>query len=187
MDSSNNPLPFANITNSTDNVGTYADAKGNFTLISPDSVLNVQIRSVGFENNNIELRSDLTTNKIILQEDRSVSEVVLNYQSPNASRLQELRESNIKIEEPEPADGWDNYDTYLVNNLNAPDEQRTKRINGQVEISFDVNKNGEPTNIKIERSLCKPCDDEAIRLVKEGPKWKRRGKSRARVAVPFNE
>ena len=187
MDSTNNALPFANITNTTDNVGTYADAKGYFTLISPDTVLNVQVRSVGFENNNIALRSDVPTNKIVLQEDRSLSEIVLNNYRPNESRLQELREANIKIEEPEPVDGWGNYDTYLVNNLKAPDEQRSKQLNGQVEVSFEVNKNGEPVNIKVERSLCKTCDEEAIRLVKEGPKWKRRGKSRARVSVPFSE
>src|SRR4029079_6692155 len=47
-DANNNPLPFANITNTRDNVGTYADAQGRFTLVSPDSVLNVQVRSVGF-------------------------------------------------------------------------------------------------------------------------------------------
>ena len=189
LDSSNSPLPFANITNVNDNVGTYADAKGYFTLISPDSVLNVQVRSVGFENNNVELRSNLATNRVVLQEDRnSLSEIVISNSRPNAARLQELRESNIKIEEPEPADGWDNYDTYLVNNLNPPDEQRTNRLNGQVEVSFDVNKNGQPINIKVERSLCKSCDEEAIRLVKEGPKWKRKSKNtRARVAVPFND
>src|SRR5262249_206362 len=31
-DANNNPLPFANITNRSDNVGTYADAQGRFTL-----------------------------------------------------------------------------------------------------------------------------------------------------------
>ena len=37
-DASNSPLPFANITNKRDNVGTYSDAQGNFTLVSPDTV-----------------------------------------------------------------------------------------------------------------------------------------------------
>ena len=32
-DANNNPLPFANITNTRDNVGTYADAQGRFTLV----------------------------------------------------------------------------------------------------------------------------------------------------------
>src|SRR6185436_7189437 len=61
-DANNNPLPFANITNTRDNVGTYADAQGRFSLVSPDSVLNVQIRSVGFENNTVQLKNNVAGN-----------------------------------------------------------------------------------------------------------------------------
>ena len=183
-DPNNNPLPFANVTNTRDNVGTYADAKGNFNLISPDSVLNVQIRSVGFDNNNVQLRGNTTSNQVVMQEDKSLNEVVISNKKPNANRS---RDANMKLEEPEPADGWDNYDTYLSNNLNVPDEVKTKRISsGEVEVSLEVDKNGEPINIKVEKSLCAKCDKEAIRLVKEGPKWKRKTKNgRTIVTIPF--
>jgi TonB family protein len=94
----------------------------------------------------------------------------------------------VKLEEPEPADGWDNYDTYIANNLNPPDEIKTKQNSGgEVEISFEVDKNGNPVNIKVEKSLCSKCDQEAIRLIKQGPKWKRNAKKgRTTVTVPFN-
>ncbi|MBS1608350.1 MAG: carboxypeptidase-like regulatory domain-containing protein, partial [Bacteroidetes bacterium] len=52
VDANNTPLPFANVTIVPDNIGTYTDVKGNFVLISPDSVLDVKVHSVGFENNN---------------------------------------------------------------------------------------------------------------------------------------
>ena len=43
-----------------------------------DSVLNVQVRSVGFENNNTQLRSDVTNNQVVLQGDRNaLNEVVV--------------------------------------------------------------------------------------------------------------
>ena len=148
-------------------------------------MLDVQVRSIGFENNNAQLRYTIANNQVVLQDDRnSLSEVVISNKKPNAGARS--RESNIKIEEPEPADGWDNYDTYLVNNLKAPDEIKTKRTRGDVEVSFEVDKNGEPVNIKVEKSLCDKCDEEAIRLVKDGPKWKRKSKKgRTSVTVPF--
>ena len=34
--------------------------------------------------------------------------------------------ANIKFEELEPADGWSNYNTYLVNNINIPEDLRRK-------------------------------------------------------------
>ena len=184
-DANNNPVPFANITNTQDNVGTYSDARGYFNLTSPDSVLKVEIRSIGFENNNVQLLNKVSNNQVVMQDDsKSLSEVVISNKKPNAAARS--RESNMKVEEPEPADGWDNYDTYLLNNLNMPDEMKTKQTRGDVEVSFEVDKNGAPVNIKVEKSLCAKCDEEAIRLIKVGPKWKRRDrKSRTKVTVPF--
>jgi hypothetical protein len=185
LDPNYNPLPFANVTNTRDNVGTYADAKGNFTLTSPDSVLNVQVRSIGFENKNAELKNVVANNAVVLQEDRkSIKEDVFSTKKFKSSRT---RDAGMVLEEPEPADGWANYDTYIANNLNTPERMKTKPLtSGEVEVSFDVNKNGEPVNIRVEKSLCKECDQEAIRLVKEGPKWNKKGKkSRAKVTVPF--
>ena len=189
MDAENNPLPFASITNEGEKAGTYSDANGYFTLTSPDSVMNVQIRSVGFENNNVALRSNVNNNQVVLQENRNnLSEVVVTGYNTNSNRSLEMRKSNIKIEEPEPVDGWSKYDTYIANNLYLPVKKGDKQIDGIVELSFDINKKGRPENIKIEKSLCKPCDEEAIRLVKEGPRWKKSKKNiRARVAIPFKE
>ena len=187
-DNNNNPVPFANITNTRDNVGTYSDAKGNFNLISPDSVLDVQVRSIGFENNNVQLRNSATGNQVVMQNDRTaLNEVVVSNKKPNAAARN--RDANMKLEEPEPADGWDNYDSYLANNLNVPDDIKdikSKQGGGNVEVSFEVDKNGEPTNLKIEKSLCNKCDEEAIRLIKDGPKWKRKArKGRATVTISF--
>jgi TonB family protein len=57
-----------------------------------------------------------------------------------------------------------------------------------VQVSFDIDKNGEPVNIRVEKSLCDNCDKEAIRLVREGPKWKhkRSGRQKATILVNFN-
>jgi len=185
-DTNNNPLPFANITNTRDNVGTYADAQGRFTLVSPDSVLNVQVRSVGFENNTVQLKNNVASNEVVLQEDKSTPDKVLTIQKPDASRS---RMASIKFEELEPADGWGNYNTYLANNLNIPEDiKRRDEVKGQVQLSFEVNQEGDPINIRVEKSLCGKCDEEAIRVVKQGPKWKKKNKKAKRItiSVPFD-
>jgi hypothetical protein len=186
-DNANRGLPFANVTNLRDNIGTYTDANGNFILTSPDTVLDVRVRSLAFEDNVAQLRNDAPANQVVMQDDRNnISEVVVNTK-PNAQRRQQDKSANMKLDEPEPADGWENYDVYLVNNLNVPTEFTPKQDARQaVEVSFEVDKNGEPVNIRIEKSLCKTCDKEAIRLVKDGPKWKRKAKKgRTTVTVTF--
>jgi len=186
-DNNNNGLPFANVTNTQDNVGTYADAKGFFNLTSTDSILNVQVRSNGFNSNNFQLRNNISANQVVLQEDKSLAVQTLPAAKINYER--HSRDGNMKLEgEPEPEDGWEYYDSYLTNNLVIPEEAlRQKQTGtGSVDISFEVNKYGEPIKFKIEKSLCEKCDQEAIRLIKEGPKWKRKAKKgRTIVTISF--
>lgn len=185
-DANNNAVPFANVTNLEDNVGTYTDARGNFNLTSPDTVLNVQIRGLGYNDNNLQLRNNVSNAQVVMQEDKSVAAQTISSKKINAERR--ANNPNFKLEnEPEPEDGWDNYDSYLVNNLSIPDDVKGKQSGGgQVELSFEVNKYGEPINIKVTKSLCARCDQEAIRLIKEGPKWRRKARNgKTTVTISF--
>ncbi len=185
-DANNNALPFSNITNIEDHIGTYSDARGYFTLTSPDSVLKVQVSSLGFESNQVQLLNTIPSNKVLLKEDRSsLSEIVISNKKSNSYRA---RNNTMMLEEPEPADGWSNYDIYLANNLKIPESLKDKQTgtSGEVYLSFDVTKEGLPVNIKVKKSLCESCDKEAIRLIREGPKWKRKTKKgKATVTVSF--
>lgn len=187
MDNNSNGIPFANVTNTQDNVGTYSDARGYFNLTSTDSILNVQTRALGFNNSNIQLRNSVVDNRVVMQDDQAVVAQTLSNKKINYTRRSQ--DANFKLEgEPEPEDGWDTYDSYLANNVNIPKELKPKQSdnNAMVEVSFEVTKNGTPVNFKVVKSLCSKCDEEAIRLIKEGPKWKRKlRKGRTTVAISF--
>ncbi len=187
-DAQNLGVPFAKVINTDDNVGTYTDARGYFNLTSPDSVLNVQIRSIGFENNATQIRNAIPNNQVVLQNDHRMNALVINNQRSNTNRR---ANNNVQLQEPEPADGWQNYDTYLSNNLVLPEELKNKPAGSSaatVEVSFEVDAKGQPINIRVEKSLCEKCDKEAIRLIKEGPKWKQNTRNgRTTVTVPFSQ
>ncbi len=184
-DQANNAVPFANVTNLQDSVGTYTDAKGYFTLVSPDSVLSVQVRSLGYENRRAELQTVIPNNQVALKEDNlGLDALVLNSRQANTNRA---RSNMMVLEEPEPADGWVNYDTYIINNLKVPEQYaRREALHGEVELSVEVNDEGEPVKVTVLKSLCESCDREAIRLILNGPKWKKKGrKGTTTVRVPF--
>lgn len=185
-DQQNNALPFSNIINTRDSVGTYADANGFFNLVSPDSILRVRVSSIGFEPSVVSLQKDLPSNLVKLENDESgLAEVVVSSKKVNTSRVM----NNMVLGDAEPADGWPKYDLYLANNIKEPDylsEKKPAGYHGEVVLSFEVSKSGEPVNITVRKSLCDACDREAIRLLKEGPKWKRKAKrGRTTVTVRF--
>lgn len=93
--------------------------------------------------------------------------------------------SNVKFEELEPAEGWTNFNDYIAQNLKEPEEIKDKIVSGDVELSFDINEKGEAVNITVERSLCNKCDEEAVRLLKEGPKWKKKKAKKGKLVIHF--
>jgi hypothetical protein len=186
----NTPLPFANISVKSENFGTYADVKGNFRLVSTDSIITVEIKAVGYQTKSYMLQSSLAQNKIVLNEaDFTQTETtVIGYGTGIKSKLSRnatlLKDSIVNVE---PADGWDNYNTYVSNNIEIPDDILKNNLHGTVELSFDVKSNGSITNIKINRSLCDNCDEAAKRLIEQGPQWKVKNgkKSKGKVTVQF--
>jgi len=88
----------------------------------------------------------------------------------------------IIIEEAEPEESWSSFGEYISDNL--PEDLQTETIKGTVRLSFDVNPSGKPVNIHVEKSLCQKCDEETLRLLEEGPKWKRKSK-RGKVSFSF--
>lgn len=182
VDAQNNPVPFANVMNTRDNVGTYTDIRGMFNLLSSDSVLNVQVKSLGYNSSNYKLVPSKLPGDIVLTEDNNARQQVLANNRKVISSIP--RKDSAELEEPEV--GWGYYNTYVANNIKIPNNIRNKNSSSEVELSFDIDKTGQPINIKVTRSSqCKECDEEAIRLLKEGPKWKRKGK-KSKGSVTIN-
>lgn len=70
-----------------------------------------------------------------------------------------------------PEFGWEAFEVYLKENTKRPPKALQSNIQGRVIVSFTVNEKGELSDFSIIRSLGFGCDEEAIRIIKNGPKW----------------
>jgi len=179
------PIPQASIVLSGTTQGVTTDEKGQFSIMSKDSNKNVTIAAVGLESKKIPLTSLAKENNIVLQESSSALSEVVVVGYGNKARRAMKKSSQIEVEEIEPEEGWASYDHYISENLQVPDLAKSKQIKGEVQLTFNVNEKGEPVNIKVEKSLCKPCDKEAVRLLKDGPTWKKRKGIRGKIKISF--
>ena len=186
----NTPLPFANISVKKENFGTYADVNGNFRLVSNDSIITVEVKAAGYQPQFYTLQSFVQQNKITLKEEdfsqrqQTVIKDMAGRKSQPSRRATVVKDAVVNVE---PSDGWDNYNTYVNNNIEIPDDILKNNIHGQVELSFDVKPNGAITNIRVDKSLCGDCDEAARRLIEQGPQWKTKNgkKGKGRVTVQF--
>jgi hypothetical protein len=120
-------------------------------------------------------------NVIVLQRspEQQSEEVILG----RSKRDTNYQRHRVTFEEAEPVDGGGYYNDYVIQNLQLAQDEKRKTPAGEVKLSFDVNDAGQAININVEKSLCKECDLEAIRLLKEGPKWVTKKKSKKRKVI----
>lgn len=131
--------------------GTITDRNGEFRLVA-DSSQNqkLTVGFSGFSTTEVGAKSNQPVNVLLEANKNSLITIVAS-------------KNNVL-----PLGGWDNYQKYLRAN-----HQFLKLTTAKVEIelSFLIKKDGSVSSIKVIQSADKAKDKEAIRLLKDGPKW----------------
>jgi TonB family protein len=72
---------------------------------------------------------------------------------------------------PGKGNAEENTKEYLSKNMRYPADAKNKKITGRVVITFIVSEEGDITDPRIVRSVYPSLDTEALRLVKNMPRW----------------
>ena len=169
LNSSMEPLAYASLLPLNTNRSLNTDQNGNFVVTSPDSVLTVRVNAAGYQEQQFRLSNSRELNEIVLKPaSQKPDEVVVTGYGNSRARK---NNANSQINQvPQPVSGWVKFNEYVEKNKVYPAERNY--LSGQVTLSFNINRQGRPTDIEVEEPLAKPYDDEAIRLIRQGPKWR---------------
>lgn len=120
---------------------------------------------------------------------------MLQYAGVNTDNVaqQSLSQSDqvftVVEQSPEFPGGFDALVSFLQGNLRYPESAKDKKIEGTTYISFVVEKDGGISEAQVVKGFDAACDAEALRVVKEFPKWtagKQNGEVvRTRFVVPI--
>ena len=88
-----------------------------------------------------------------------------SYGLPEAKRVEEQTTNAV------PERGFKKYAKYIKRNLDYPAAAESNKIEGIVVIHFKVLPNGELFDFRIVQGLGYGCDEEAMRVIREGPAW----------------
>jgi TonB family C-terminal domain len=72
----------------------------------------------------------------------------------------------------EPVDGYENLFAYFRNNLKYPVAALKDSIQGVMKVSFIIDENGKPVNVRVDETLGAPFEVEAMKLIESMPPWK---------------
>lgn len=180
------PLPGINILIKGTSIGTVTDASGNFQIESAQPNPSLVLSFIGFQTQEITVADRNQVNVQMALDVTQLSEVVVTGYGIQGEAY------TPTVELAHPVMGNRAFKQYLEKNMRYPKEALDKKVEGRVTIEFFVETNGALSGFTVIRGIGAGCDEELIRLVREGPKWeptKRDGVpllDKARVRLKFD-
>ena len=164
---------------------TLTDQNGFFQFQSKDTIADISISSAGYQNVNLKLNSNQSSRITLDKAQANLDEVVVSGYGNAGKKKQQSKDLKIYVMDAEPVIGWEKYNQYIDSNKRIPQNESLQK--GEVVLSFKVNQKGELSSLNVKPSLNKAYDNEAIRLVKEGPAWRitKGKKTKVKLIVKF--
>jgi TonB family protein len=160
-------------------VAAVTDVNGDYRINVPSLDSSLLVSFVGFETKEIDVRGQQHV-EVRLKEDVSqLNEVVVTgYGNPANQTVDEANAFRVA----EPQGGRTAFKNYIVQSLKYPDEAVSGKIEGKVTVRFTVQPDGGLTDFEVLKGIGSGCDEELIRLIKNGPIWRPATQGAAPVA-----
>lgn len=128
------------------------------------------------------VQDDVEVEDININAEIEQNEVVEEYVAPEIEEEEVVEQEIFQIVEEMPAfpGGEQKLMEYVGKNIKYPQIARESGIQGRVFVGFVVEPDGSVSNVKLLRGIGGGCDEEAMRVIKNMPKWKP-GKQRGKA------
>ena len=197
IDASGKPLPGTSVMDGKRLIHT--DAKGRYQLTNLESPATVMFSFVGFkpETRQLTRNATLTITLQPTQDELPVMGATADYKAvkpnpamptmtPPTSQTTTGRIFTVVQEQPVYPGGMPALMQYIAQNLQYPLEAKEKRIQGRVFVQFVVTETGAIQQVRILKGIGHGCDEEAVRVVSQMPKWIPGKQNGQPVAVQYN-
>ena len=135
-----------------------------------------------------EIEEEIEVNLDIEITEETIIEELVFEDAPEEEVADEV--FTIVEENPLPVGGLMAFYRYVATNLAYPEIARRMGIEGNVFIEFVVEKDGAITAVRSLKGIGAGCDEEAVKVINNAPKWrpgKQRGKPvRVRIVLPIH-
>ena len=122
--------------------------------------------------------------KTVAQVDKQTKKVEAKSQNPQEQAKEEV--FTVVEVMPQFPGGEKALQQYLVGNIKYPEDARKKGVQGTTYVSFIVGRDGNISDTKVLRGFDKDCDQVALNVVKNMPKWESGFQGGKPVRVQFN-
>jgi len=160
------PLPGVNVIIKGTTIGTATDAQGNYQIDVPNINPSLVFSFIGLQSTEVKADDRKEVDVQLALDVAQLSEVVV---TGSGTQNGESLPPTVDLAHPEI--GNRAFKQYLEKNIRYPQQAKINSVEGRVTVEFTIEPNGSLTNFNVIRGIGSGCDEELIRLIKEGPKW----------------
>lgn len=168
------PLTGASVVEEESQKGTVTDKNGYFAIETEANQPNLRISYLGYEEKNLAYRDEDFLNVKLDESGAALEEVSVTALS---------KKPKASPHPPQPKGGFAKLEKYIRKNLRRPDYD--SEVTGEVKLRFRIQSDGTPTDFEVLNSLGEFFDEEAKRLLREGPKWENVSDDGVTYAIKF--
>jgi TonB family protein len=161
-----NPLPGVNVVLKGTTIGTITDVEGKFKLDSATIASTLVYSFIGLRTKEVSVTNFNPLNVALNADVTQLSEVVVTgygYSNNN--------ETTPTVDLAHPEIGNRAYRKHLEENIIYPQSAIDNKIEGRVTVEFFVEIDGSLSDFTIVKGIGGGCDEELIRLIRQGPRW----------------
>ncbi|GAB3924191.1 M56 family metallopeptidase [Larkinella terrae] len=180
-DTNGKPLAGATVVVLNGTNGFQTDAQGRYELKNVPTDARLVASYVGFESQTKAVSGNKTLDFTLTSSIKSLQPVVVvGYGvSPKPATTSATTPSNasgpvftVVEQSPEYPGGMSALGQYLATNVRYPEEARQTHTQGTVFVQFTVDSQGDITGLRVKKGIGAGCDEEAVRVVSQMPRWK---------------
>ncbi len=182
-DASGEPLIGATVLLQGTNTGTVTDMDGSYLLNVPADMPSPKlvVSYTGYETVTVTPGQSDRMNIVVPDGHAALSEVVVVGGARKKASRASATQAGVTVQ---PAGGFAGLEAYIEKNKRLPAQSPAP---AEVELEFSVSTQGRLRNFRVIRSPGPAFTDEAIRLLRSGPKWENKtgDEQKARYTVIF--
>jgi TonB family protein len=161
------PLPGINVIVKGTSIGTATDVDGSYQIATDVTNPVLVYTFIGLQTTEVDVGTRSEVDVSMSMDVTQLSEVVVT--GYGTQRSDDSYTPTVELAYPE--NGNRAFRQYLEKNIVYPEAAKAQKIEGRVTVDFFVEPDGSLTGFTIIRGIGGGCDEELIRLIKEGPKW----------------
>ena|GEM_PF-1561359 len=169
-------LPGVNVVVSGTTTGTVTDVYGNYEIAVPEQdEVSLRYSFIGYTDEEVEVGDRRAIDAELSAVMSQLSEVVVTatgiVREKKSLGYAVSKTKEVRKQSAEPIIGFEAYNTYLQDSLAYPQQAIDNQVSGKVSLELIISETGQISNVVVKEGLGYGCDEEAIRLIKEGPLW----------------